>query len=124
MNYTLRPELLGDFCGPRCRWWTNISAWRVPLSSKYCCGPCGPEREALMWSGARRPLLSAPDCADAMQYWFQTGVLIPREKASAVSSPGGGTADGVGGKKRSPGGARLPPGSRKRPPIRRPAPAG
>ena len=88
MNYTLRPELLGD-----------IFAVPAAVVDEHIRLAGSAQLKVLLWAlragkgsfdverCAAAIGLSAPDCADAMQYWFQTGVLIPREKASAVSSP-------------------------------------
>ena len=88
MNYTLRPELLGD-----------IFAVPAAVVDEHIRLAGSAQLKVLLWAlragkgifdverCAAAIGLSAPDCADAMQYWFQTGVLIPREKASAISSP-------------------------------------
>lgn len=82
MEYTLRPELLGD-----------IFAVPAAVVDEHIRLAGSAQLKVLLWAlragkgcfdadqCAAAIGLSAPDCADAMQYWFQTGVLLPAEGA-------------------------------------------
>ena len=80
MEYTLRPELLGDiFAVPAPRWWMSISDWRVPPSSKVLLWALRAGKGCFDADQCAAAIgLSAPDCADAMQYWFQNRGAGPR----------------------------------------------
>ena len=118
MNYTPAPGAVGrHFCGPRCGGGRTYPPGGFRSAQSIAVGPCGPEREALMWSGARRPLgLSAPRLRRCH------AVLVPDRR---VDSPGKRLRPFLPRrrnrrrrrrKKTLPGRRPPPPGSRKRPP--------
>ena len=122
MNDTLRPELLGD-----------IFAVPAAVVDEHIRLAGSAQLKVLLWAlragkgsfdverCAAAIGLSAPDCADAMQYWFQTGVLIPRERLRPFL-PRRRNRRRRRRKKTFPGRRPPPPGSRKRPPIPPPGP--